>query len=79
MLLPDSRYHDDVITHHVIGRDLDVDGCKGQNWLAGRLSLPASCLRWPMYVTCTTVDCELCILERCRASFVQHDHAHLRT
>ena len=24
------------------------------------------------------VDCELCILERCRASFLQQDHAHLR-
>ena len=46
-----DRYNDDVITHHVIRRNLDimhdVDGCKGQTWLAGRLSLPASCLRWP--------------------------------
>ena len=30
-------------------------------------------------VTCTTLDCELCILERCRASFVQQDHTHLMT
>ena len=65
-------------------RDLTVDGCKGQNGLAVRVRQLASCtyvaryVGRGIYVTCTTVDCELCILERCRASFVQQDHAHLR-
>ena len=43
------------------------------------VAFSASQLSTLAVVTVPTVHCELCTLERCRASFVQQDHAHLRT